>query len=185
MKPQPQEPKRPKTVAIFIAYKAEKTLETFYKDFPQELFDEIILVDDASPDRTYEIAQKLPMRSYKNPVNLGYGGNMKRAIKLALDSGADAIVDIHPDGEYLPSAIASALGEVKRGAHLVLGNRFGTNKSVAERGMYFWKIIPIAFLNWLDRLFLQVPIHDFHQGFRVYTRKLLETTNYEANSNNY
>ena len=67
-----------KTIAVLIAYKAVKTLEKFYAEFPKELVDEIILVDDASGDGTFELAQKLGIISFKNEKNLGYGGNMKR-----------------------------------------------------------------------------------------------------------
>lgn len=177
--------KRPKIVAIFIAYKAVKTLEEFYKNFPKDLVDEAILVDDASGDGTYELAVKLGITSFSNPKNLGYGGNMKRAIQIALDRGADIIIDLHPDGEYKPSAIPGAIEKVKQGAGLVLGNRFTTLTKPLESGMYSWKIIPIVVLNIFDRIALGIKVHDLHQGFRVYTRKLLESVNYKANTNGY
>jgi glycosyltransferase involved in cell wall biosynthesis len=177
--------KKLKVIAVFVAYRAEKTILDFYNSFPRELFDEIILVDDCSPDRTFELAKTLPIKSYRNEINLGYGGNMKRCIDLALLEGADVVVDIHPDGEYLPSAIKPALIEIERGADFVLGNRFGTEKGLLERGMYFYKIIPIKFLNWIDQFVLGLNLHDFHQGFRVYTKKLLNTVNYKENANDY
>lgn len=177
--------KKPKIIAIFIAYKAVKTLEDFYGIFPKHLVDETILVDDASGDDTYKLSQKLGITSFENPVNLGYGGNMKRAVKIALERGADIIIDIHPDGEYKPSAIPAALLKVEQGAGLVLGNRFSTMTKPLQNGMYSWKIIPIVALNALDRLVLNIPVHDLHQGFRVYTRTLLEQVNYGVNTNGY
>lgn len=174
-----------KIVAVFIAYNAVKTLEKFYFDFPRTLVDELILVDDASKDDTFQLARKLGIRSYRNPINLGYGGNMKRAMNLALKSGADTIIDIHPDGEYKPSAIPQALEEIESGSEFVLGNRFTSLDKPLQSGMYFWKWIPIRILNYIDKMILKVNLDDFHQGFRVYTRKMLKKVNYEANSNNY
>lgn len=174
-----------KIFAVFISYNASKTLENFYKEFPKNLFDGIILVDDASQDNTYELAKKLGIESYRNPVNLGYGGNLKIAIKIALEKGADVIIDMHPDGEYKPTAIPSAIREIELGADLVLGNRFDKGKSPLQNGMYWWKIPPIKLLNKIDQLILGIKINDFHQGFRVYTRELLEKVNFEANSNDY
>ena len=174
-----------KIIAIFIAYNAATTLEKFYRTFPRYLVDEVILVDDASKDDTYAISEKLGIPSYRNARNLGYGGNMKQALKIALDKGADIIVDIHPDGEYDPSAMPAAIAEIERGAQFVLGNRFPYFKKPLENGMYVWKLIPIAVLNKLAALVLRVQISDFHQGFRVYTRELLEKVNFEKNSNNY
>ena len=40
-------------------------------------------------------------------------------------------------------------------------------------------------LNIFDRLALGIKIHDLHQGFRVYTRTLLEQVNYTKNTNGY
>lgn len=174
-----------KVVAVLIAYKASKTLENFYNSFPKNFVDEIILVDDASPDNTYELAQKLGIKSYRNPVNLGYGGNMKRAFNLALKNGADIIIDIHPDGEYKPSAIPAAVKEIESGAGMVLGNRFTSIKSVLRTGMFKWKIPLIMILNKIDELILGVKLDDLHQGFRVYSRKFLEKANFEINSNDY
>lgn len=177
--------KKPAIFAVFIAYNAERTLKKFFETFPKHLFDEIILVDDASQDGTYELAKSLGIKTYKNEVNLGYGGNMKMALKIGLQLGGDVFVDIHPDGEYLPSCIPAALKKVEEGAWFVLGNRFSDITTPLKSGMYFWKFIPIVFLNLLARLILQTDIKDFHQGFRVYTRKLLEKNRFENYSNGY
>lgn len=176
---------QPKIVAIFIAYRAAGTLESFYNSFPKELFDEIILVDDASKDNTFELAKSLGIESYKNPVNLGYGGNLKKALTIALKKGADIIVDIHPDGEYLPSAILPAIEKIKSGSEFVLGNRFHDGKNPAEDGMHIWKVLPLRFLSWASDTVLRLPINDYHQGFRVYTKSLLEKVKFMNNSNDY
>lgn len=177
--------KKQKVIAIFLAYNASKTLEKFYHNFPKKLVDEIILVDDASKDQTYKLAKKLGIQSFRNSVNLGYGGNMKKALNLALERGADIIIDIHPDGEYKPSAIPQALKEIEAGSEFILGNRFTTLDNPLKSGMYFWKWIPIRFLNYIDKIILGVNLSDFHQGFRVYTRKMLKRVNYLVNSDNY
>src|SRR3989344_1778044 len=163
-----------KTVAIFIAYNAANTLEEFYKNFPKRLFDEIILVDDASKDDTFKIAKHLKIRSYRNPKNLGYGGNMKRALDLALDHGAEIIVDLHPDNEYSSSAIPMALRKIEKGYEFILGNRFKNTYSPLKSGTRFWKIVPIIFLNFIDKVILNIKIDDLHQGFRVYTKTFLQ-----------
>ncbi len=179
--------KKPKIIAIFIAYNAEKTLVEFWRELPKQYFDEFILVDDVSKDKTFEIAQKLKgLSSYQNPVNLGYGGNLKKTLAIALSHGADIMVDIHPDGEYQPSAIPLALNKIQKdGFEFVMGNRFTNVSGPLKSGMHFWKIVPLLILSFVDRLILNIKITDFHQGFRVYTRDLLEKVNFEENSNNY
>src|SRR3989338_7916245 len=183
--PPPPPKKMGKIIAIFIAYNAARTLTEFYQNFPKEIVDDIILVDDASADNTFELAQSLGIKSYKNQVNLGYGGNIKRALHLALAHGAEVIVDLHPDGEYNPVVLPAALEQIKKGAHLVLGNRYSGNNTPFKTGMYIWKYIPLMGLNILPRLVIKSKIKDFHQGFRVYTKTLLENINYHSNSDGF
>ncbi len=174
-----------KTIVLFVAYNAGNTLEKFYKDFPKDLVDEIILVDDASKDNTYKLAKKLGIQSYRNPINLGYGGNMKRALGIALEHGADIIIDIHPDGEYNPSAIPEALRQIRNKSQFVLGDRFTHLLEPIKSGMYIWKLIPLRLLNSIDSLIFGVRLNDFHQGFRVYTKSMLNKVNFKENSNDY
>ncbi|TSC72465.1 MAG: family 2 glycosyl transferase [Parcubacteria group bacterium Gr01-1014_38] len=176
---------QPKLFAIFIAYNAEKALAEFWRVFPKELFHRVILVDDASKDRTFALAQELGIESYRNEVNRGYGGNLKRALNIALEQGADIIVDIHPDGEYKTSAIAPALQEIERGAEFVLGNRFSDGHDPIKSGMFIWKVPVVMLLDALCTIVLRLPIRDYHQGFRVYARSLLEKVNYHANADDF
>lgn len=176
---------KPAIFAIFLAYNAERTLAAFWHSFPKELFHQIILVDDASKDSTLALAQKLGIPSHRNQINLGYGGNLKRALEIALHDGADIIVDIHPDGEYKTSAIVPAIREIERGAEFVLGNRFADFRNPVKNGMYLWKIVPIMLLGFLCKTVLGLPIQDYHQGFRVYTRTFLEKVNYKMNADGY
>ncbi|OGE62772.1 hypothetical protein A2964_01650 [Candidatus Daviesbacteria bacterium RIFCSPLOWO2_01_FULL_40_27] len=177
--------KKSKIIAILIAYNAEKTLKEFYESLPKEYFDEIILVDDCSSDNTFGLSKKLGIKSYRNRINLGYGGNLKRAICIALQLGADVVVDIHPDGEYKTSAIPEALKKVKSGSQFVLGNRFTTLFGPVRSGMFIWKLLPIKILNWIDKVVLGIDLGDYHQGFRVYTRAMMEKINFLQNSNDY
>lgn len=168
-----------------IAYNAAGTLEEFYKEFPKDAVRTIVLVDDCSRDGTYELSKKLGIQTYRNPVTLGYGGNMKRALTIAEELGLDIVIDIHPDGEYDSSAIPEAVQMIRNGADLVLGNRFTKKTNPAKSGMFFWKVLPIRFLSMVSKTVLNVDSDDPHQGFRVYRRELLAKIDYKANSDGY
>ncbi|MGD8473756.1 MAG: glycosyltransferase, partial [Anaerolineae bacterium] len=64
-------------VTVMPAYNAEKTLETVFLEIPFEFIDEVILVDDASQDRTAELSRELGIRTIIHAENLGYGANQK------------------------------------------------------------------------------------------------------------
>lgn len=51
-----------KVVVVMPAYNAEKTLRATYAEIPFDIVDEVILVDDASSDRTVEVAYELGIR---------------------------------------------------------------------------------------------------------------------------
>ena len=51
--------------------------------------------------------------------------------------------------------------------------------------MFKWKILPIIALNFITKFLLDTKINDLHQGFRVYTKTLLQKINLAANSNDY
>ncbi|HUW95390.1 MAG TPA: glycosyltransferase, partial [Anaerolineae bacterium] len=55
-------PEGDKVIVIMPAYNAAQTLEKTYNDLPQEIVDEIILVDDVSQDETVEIARRLGLK---------------------------------------------------------------------------------------------------------------------------
>ena len=59
-----------KIVVVMPAYNAEKTLERTYKEIPFEIVDDVILVDDASRDRTSRNRQgdgNQDRRSHREP----------------------------------------------------------------------------------------------------------------------
>ena len=175
-----------KVIAVLPAFNAAFSLPQFLETFPKNLFNKIILVDDASKDLTFKIAKSYKwVKASRNKVNLGYGGNMKECLNTALKERADIIVEVHPDGEYGFDGILPAIEKIKKGSDLVLGNRFYKPFSGVKSGMYFWKIPFTKGLTWIGNLVLGTEIPDMHQGFRVYSKPLLEKINYSSYSNDF
>jgi glycosyltransferase involved in cell wall biosynthesis len=174
-----------KVIAILPAHNARNTVLAVIRSLPKGVFDAIIVSDDCSADGTWEYLSRIRrIIRIQTLRNLGYGGNVKYCLSKALSLGADIIVEIHPDGEYGVDGIVPAIREIKKGAQLVLGNRY----MVRTSGMYWWKYIGTKTLTCIDNVLLgriRNYIPDIHQGFRVYTRKLLESANYRAGGNGY
>ena len=76
-----------KVVTVMPAYNAERTLRQTVAEIDREIVDAIILVDDASQDRTAEIAEELGLEVLVHERNRGYGGNQKSCYALALSLG--------------------------------------------------------------------------------------------------
>jgi len=106
------------------AYNAEKTLEKTHREIPFEVVDDVILVDDASSDRTSEIAMTMGIRTIIHETNLGYGANQKTCYRAALELGADITIMVHPDYQYTPKLIPALASMIAYGEFdAVLGSR--------------------------------------------------------------
>ena len=94
-----------KVVVVMPAYNAEKTLEKTYGEIPFDIVDDVILVDDASHDRTPELSRRMGIHTFIHETNLGYGGNQKSCYRAALNLGADIVIMVHPDYQYTPKLV--------------------------------------------------------------------------------
>jgi glycosyltransferase involved in cell wall biosynthesis len=182
----PAPPRKHKILAVLPAYNAEKTLAATVADFPPGCVDEILLVDDGSKDRTVAIAREMGLSVIEHPENRGYGGNQKTCYRYALDRGADVVVMIHPDYQYDARVIPHAVGIVELGiCDVVLGNRVRSRKEALACGMPWWKYVSNRGLTVFENFALGQNLGEFHSGFRVYRRSVLETVPFEKNSDDF
>jgi glycosyltransferase involved in cell wall biosynthesis len=176
-----------KTVVVVMpAYNAANTLRLTLDAIPPGWVDEIILVDDASSDATVEVATELELRVVSHPHNVGYGGNQKTCYMEALRHGADAVVMLHPDGQYDPSLIPSLVRPILRDeADMVLGSRFKTQGGALKGGMPMYKFISNRFLTETENLVLGQKFTELHTGYRAYSRTFLERVPFLRNSTDF
>lgn len=180
------ENKNNKVVIIMPAYNAEKTLQDTLAAIPENCFDEIILVDDCSQDKTVELAKSLGITVFEHEVNKGYGGNQKLCYQEALNAGADIIVMLHPDNQYDASLIPFFTGFIDQGVcDFMLGARIRTRKEALQGGMPFYKYFSNRMLTLLMNVILGQNLAEGHSGFRVYHRKVLEKIPFANNSDDF
>jgi len=180
-------PKRDhKIIAVLPAYNAEQTLAATLADVPVGAVDEFLLVDDGSTDRTVQVARDMGLTVIEHPANRGYGGNQKTCYRYALEHGADIIVMIHPDYQYDSRVIPHAVGIIELGiCDIVLGSRIRSRDEAMRGGMPVYKYISNRFLTALENMALGQNLGDFHSGFRVYRRAVLEKVPFERNSDDF
>lgn len=179
-------PRSHRVIAVLPAYNAESTLAATLADFPPGCVDEILLVDDGSRDNTVKIAREMGLTVIVHDENAGYGGNQKTCYRYCLEHGADVVVMIHPDYQYDARVIPHAVGIVELGiCDVVLGNRVRGRKETLRSGMPWWKYISNRGLTAFENLLLGQNLGEFHSGFRVYRRSVLETIPFERNSDDF
>src|SRR3989344_6851991 len=178
--------KSPKIIVVMPAYYAEKTVEQTYNDLPRDLISEIILVDDASTDKTVEVAKKLGLTVFRHKKNTGYGGNQKTCYDQALKRNPDIIVMVHPDYQYDPK-LAGVLCEpiVNGRADIMLGSRNQSRKQALAGGMPIWKYFSNRFLTIFENIMLGINLSEFHSGYRAYSAKALKMLPYYSFSDDF
>jgi glycosyltransferase involved in cell wall biosynthesis len=179
-------PGRPKVIAVMPAYNAERTLGATIADMPEGSVDEVILVDDGSTDRTVALARELGLTVLVHARNLGYGANQKTCYREALARGADVVVMIHPDYQYDSRSIPAAVSIIGLGTcDVVLGNRIRSRPEALGGGMPSYKYVFNRLLTLTENLLLGQNLGDFHSGFRVMRREVLERIPFERNSDDF
>lgn len=175
-----------KVVVVLPAYNAASTLEHTYREIPFELVDEVVLCDDASKDRTVEVARELGIRHIlQHEKNKGYGGNQKTLYKKAMDLGGDIVIMLHPDYQYTPRLIPAMVSLIGDGLYqVVLGSRILGNGAL-KGGMPLYKYIANRLLTFVQNLLAGHKLSEYHTGYRAFSREVLEAIRLEENSNDF
>jgi glycosyltransferase involved in cell wall biosynthesis len=177
---------RGRVVAIMPARNSARTLEATIKRIPPGYIDQIILADNASKDDTVAIAERLGITVIRQPVDRGFGGNIKTLFRAALDAGADYIIELHPDNQYDPAGIPSLLEKIHPHRYaMVIGSRFLPARSALDRGMPWWKFVSNRALTLMNNVMMGTRMSEFHSGFRVYSAKWARQAPMDTFSDNF
>jgi glycosyltransferase involved in cell wall biosynthesis len=174
-----------KRIAVVMpAYNAEKTLEKTVRELP-ETVDIKILVDDSSSDDTAALAERLGVHTFVHDRNYGYGRNQQTCYREALAAGADIVVMVHPDYQYTPLLVTAMASMIAYGVYdVVLASRI-LGGGALKGGMPLYKYVANRFLTAFQNLFLGIKLSEYHTGFRVFSRQVLELLPLSANSDDF
>jgi dolichol-phosphate mannosyltransferase len=145
--------------------------------------DRVLVIDDASPDGTGELADRLS-------AELGYVGVLHRAAKeglgpayiagfrRALAEGAELVLEMDCDFSHDPAAVPGLIAAAEAGADLVLGSRYVPGGSIPNWG---------ALRRFVSRggtlyaqFWLGSRLKDLTGGFKCFRARVLETVDLGA-----
>ncbi|MGV3560119.1 glycosyltransferase family 2 protein [Larkinella arboricola] len=175
-----------KAIVVLPAYRAALTLERTFREIPFDLIDEVILVDDASPDNTVEEARRLGIRHIiRHEKNRGYGGNQKSCYAKAIELGGDIVVMLHPDYQYTPKLITAMVSIIGNELYpVVFGSRI-LGKGALKGGMPMYKYIANRFLTFTQNLLLNQKLSEYHTGYRAFSGEVLRSLDFTHNSDDF
>ncbi|MGE5762909.1 MAG: bifunctional glycosyltransferase/class I SAM-dependent methyltransferase [Mycobacterium leprae] len=186
---------RPRLLLFVVAYDAEDTLTLVLSRIPGRIFAEydceVLVVDDASEDRTFEVGRayqaacrEIPIMVVRNAFNQGYGGSQKVGYTFAIERGFDVVALLHGDGQYAPEELPNLVAPLRDGrADVVLGSRMMTRFGALKGGMPLYKYIGNKVLTAVQNAVLRTNLSEFHSGYRVYSVAALRDIAFQLNAN--
>jgi glycosyltransferase involved in cell wall biosynthesis len=175
-----------KVVVVLPAYNAANTIEKTISEIPEDLVDEIVLVDDKSSDNTIEIARKIGIRHIiQHKQNKGYGGNQKSCYHKALELNADIIIMLHPDYQYTPKLLQAMVSVIGNDLYKVVFASRILGKGALKGGMPIYKYIANRFLTLFQNIMMNQKLSEYHTGYRAYHSDVLRAINFDQNSDDF
>lgn len=168
------------------AYNAAKTIQKTFREIPKNFAQHIIVVDDHSQDNTPKLAEKLGLKVFTHPQNLGYGGNQKTCYWEALKLKPEVVVMLHPDYQYDAHLIPQLVAPIIEGRYdFMFGSRIRTRNEALKGGMPKHKYLFNRLYTLLANLILGVNFTEHMSGLRAYSVKTLRTIPFQRFSNDF
>ena len=143
----------------------------------------VLVVDDASPDGTADVARRLGNEGGRVDVLVrhdrrGLGSAYREGFRRAIDGGADVCVQIDADLSHDPADLPALLANVEHGADLAIGSRYVPGGRTES---WSWQ------RRWLSRWgnryaagVLGLAVNDATAGYRAYRAEALEAMEFET-----
>ncbi len=143
----------------------------------------VLIVDDASPDGTGELADELArsdpgVEVLHRPRKEGLGPAYAAGFDRVLSEGADVVVEMDADFSHDPADLPRLVAAIDAGADLAIGSRYVAGGATPD-----WPLLR----RWISRggnlyarAMLGIPIRDATAGFRAFTADALRSLPYRS-----
>jgi len=182
--PDPAAPGSSDAWVILPTFNEAENLERIVNAVLQQLrdSDRVVVVDDNSPDGTGEIADRLAdsnesVSVLHRPRKEGLGPAYLAGFHVALDAGAQRIVEMDADFSHDPAYLPKLIGAAEH-YDLVIGSRYVPGGGVTEWGPVR-RFISRGGSSYA-RVALGLPIRDLTGGFKCFRREVLEKINLDT-----
>ncbi len=168
------------SVAVIVptyneANNIKKLIEEILKRLRKD--DKVIIVDDNSPDGTAKAAKSLS----KNLKNLyvikrkgkgGRGSAVFEGFKMAKGFKCDYYIEMDADFSHKPEDITRLIYSIKKNKDIIIGSRYLKGSKII--GWPSQRKIFSKLANIYAKAILSVPISDYTNGFRIYSKRAVD-----------
>jgi dolichol-phosphate mannosyltransferase len=172
----------PKAVICLPTYNERENLEPMLRALADKGV-RVLVIDDASPDGTGELADRLAVELDNVEVlhrrrKQGLGPAYVAGFKHALARDAELVLEMDCDFSHDPNDVPRLLHAVGAGADVALGSRYAPGGGVRNWGVV--RRVISAGGSFYARVVLGVAVRDLTGGFKCYRRRVLETIDLDA-----
>jgi len=162
------------SVVVPVFNEAESILKVLEQVLAQRPVQEIVVVDDASKDQTWERLQTLAreprLKLLRHEKNQGKGAALRTGFRNVT---APYVIVQDADLEYDPTEYFILLGPVLDDlADVVFGSRFAGAQ--AHRVLYYWHAVGNKMLTTLSNMATNLNITDMETGYKLFRREILQ-----------
>ena len=167
-----------KVTILMSTYNGENFLAEQIESIQQQTYTDwtLLIRDDGSKDKTYDICVKKGYKVIDLPINLGLAGGFQAGVKYAYRKGYDYVIQFDADGQHLPEYIEPMIEEIEKGYDIVIGSRFVEKKKPFSARMMGSRMISLAI-----KITTGKRINDPTSGMRLYDRKCMREYAQEVN----
>lgn len=151
----------------------------------------VLVVDDTSPDKTYEVVKKLTskysfLKLLINKQKAGLGGAYLKGMTEAFENlGADVVFEFDADLSHDPEKIPELLTKIEEGYDLVLGSRYVKGGSIPQDWGLHRKLLSITGNLFIMFVLTDFRIRDWTAGYRAITKKVYQAVHPEMDSHRF
>jgi dolichol-phosphate mannosyltransferase len=144
----------------------------------------LLVVEDGSRDRTFEILEKAALchpklKVLRHPRNMGYGRALRTGVEEAAREHYDYALFMDSDLTNSPSDIPRFHEEMKRGADVIKATRFTAGGRMD--GVPLRRALVSRLGNLVARMLFGIGLHDCTNGFRALRVPILERMDLKEN----
>jgi glycosyltransferase involved in cell wall biosynthesis len=158
---------QPGIVAIIPTYAEERFIESVIQEVRQYL-EQVIVVDDGSPDRTAELAEKAGATVMRHSDNRGKGAAIQTGLQHPVALAAEYLLLMDGDGQHDPRDIPKLIEAIANSQNaLVVGNRMNDLSK-----MPWARRLTNRFMSWQISALCGQQLPDSQCGFRILNQAL-------------
>lgn len=175
------EAKRQGTGRALVVMPTYNEVETLGELVPRVLEQDgridVLIIDDASPDGTGQVADRMAAETPRVEVihragKLGLGTAYLRGFRDGLERGYDYLLEMDSDLSHDPVYLPDLLAAVDEGADLAIGSRYVRGVNVINWPMS--RLLLSYYANKYARWVTGLPLTDATSGFKCFRRRALE-----------